>query len=532
MTTLKRIAIYLVIFVVLLSIAATLTTFWQSLDYYVYRTFYLDRSANIELPKRIFLIDLPHNAENKTGYDRANYRKRLSNLLDTISARKVRPGAVLLDIYFENEPQELETLKEALKRLRERTKVYGVYDMREYEEITFEKNEESQAREIYENYLEGYRLHTVFEEKMGVLFYESELQFPREGGGSELIEALPSKVARDVTLEDAPPSEPRGFVLPLGNEVSMERQTVQFRHAGDSTTGGTFSSPLNMDDKILIVGSLAADRIAKIDKTGIHLVAWALLDQLKGNALAKQPLTRPFVYLGLILFFAIFTALLFALFFKYMKKLQTKPLIISIISVVISLALLLVVGAAILSLGLVIPIGLPLIAILLSAILSWRFAHKFLVTGVAEGSQKYDVFISYSRGNSDWVIKNIYEPLCDFRKPNGDKLNLFFDKNSIGIGEAFTAKYMWAIVDSRFFLPIFSEEYYGKNHCRNEVDLAYKRSVEKLLTILPVAFSYGAVPQIYTHINFMDITVNPNFILDIQKVLVEHDEQKGDHASG
>ena len=34
-------------------------------------------------------------------------------------------------------------------------------------------------------------------------------------------------------------------------------------------------------------------------------------------------------------------------------------------------------------------------AMLIAALLCWRFAHKFLVTGVVEGSEKYDVFISY-----------------------------------------------------------------------------------------------------------------------------------------
>lgn len=519
MTTLKRLAVYLFIFLLLLSIAATLTNFWQSLDYYVYRTFYLDNSEQIEMSTGIQLIDIPHHAEHKTTYDRGNYRKRLSNLLDTIAAAKESPRAVVLDIYFENEPQELETLKRALKDVGEKTKVYGVYDMREYEQITFEENEDGQAVDIYENYLEGFRLHSMFEEKMGILFYESELPFPREAGGYELIEAVASKVARDVKLKDTPSLESRSFVLPLGNTQSIESQTVQFMHAGDHTTGGRFSSPLDIDGKILIIGSLTADRIAKIDKTGTHLVAWALMDQINNNTLAKQPLTQPFVYIGLILFFAIFTALLFALFFKYLKPLQTKPLVIALLALLTNIALLLAVGAAILSLGQVIPMGLPLMAILLSAVLSWRFAYKFLVTGVADGAQKYDVFISYSRGNSDWVIQNIYEPLMAFRKPNGDKLNIFFDRDSIGIGEAFTAKYMWAIVDSRIFIPVFSEEYYSKNHCRNEMDLAYKRSVEKLITVLPVAFSYESVPPIYTHINFIDITVNPNFIKDIENVL-------------
>ena len=161
----------------------------------------------------------------------------------------------------------------------------------------------------------------------------------------------------------------------------------------------------------------------------------------------------------------------------------------------------------------------------LAAILAWRFAHKFLVTGIVEGSQKYDVFISYSRQHSDWVIKNIYEPLRALRKPDGDKVSIFFDRDSIGIGEAFTSKYMWAIVDSRYFIPVFSEDYYRKNHCRNEVDLAYKRSVENMITILPIAHSYDTVPQIYSHINFVDITVTPNFIEGIKETLLDADKQ-------
>jgi hypothetical protein len=157
----------------------------------------------------------------------------------------------------------------------------------------------------------------------------------------------------------------------------------------------------------------------------------------------------------------------------------------------------------------------------IAALLAWRYAHKFLVTGIAEGGEKYDVFIRYSRGNKDWVIKNVYEPLNELRTSEGDKLNIFFDQKSIGIGEAFTSKYMWGIVDSRFFIPIISDEYYGKNHCKNEMDLAYKRSVEKLINILPIAFSYEVVPQIYTHINFSDISKNPDFFSSIKNELLK-----------
>ena len=119
------------------------------------------------------------------------------------------------------------------------------------------------------------------------------------------------------------------------------------------------------------------------------------------------------------------------------------------LSVGISVAALAMVAAAALTLKYVTPVGLTLFAIVLAGILAWRFALKFLVTGLAEGSAKYDAFISYSRQHSEWVVKNVYEPLKAMRKADGSELVVFFDRTEIGLGEAFTAKYMWAIVDSR-----------------------------------------------------------------------------------
>jgi hypothetical protein len=80
---------------------------------------------------------------------------------------------------------------------------------------------------------------------------------------------------------------------------------------------------------------------------------------------------------------------------------------------------------------------------------------------------------------------------------------------------------MWGIVDSKVFIPIISEEYYGKNHCKNEMDLAVKRSVEKLIRLMPIVFSYDCVPEAFQHINFTDITVNPNFIEAIKAELLK-----------
>jgi len=183
-----------------------------------------------------------------------------------------------------------------------------------------------------------------------------------------------------------------------------------------------------------------------------------------------------------------------------------------------------------LALKYVVPVGLTLFTIGLTGILAWHFALMFLVTGVAEGSGKYDAFISYSREHGDWVVKHVYEPLKAMRKADGSELAIFFDRAAIGPGEAFTSKYMWAIVDSRFFIPVFSDDYYGKNHTRNEMDLAYKRSVDKKIVILPIARTSSPVPEIYSHLNYLDASANPGFMEEIGRAILATPDSR-DRAS-
>jgi hypothetical protein len=272
---------------------------------------------------------------------------------------------------------------------------------------------------------------------------------------------------------------------------------------------------IDMDKKIMIVGDPKND-IIDLGSTSIpgpYVVTWAISDLLDENIRLKLPLENTSVIIGQMLFFAFFVALVFALIFKYVTWLQTKPLVIAILSFVIVLLLLFIYYKVILTFKAVIPIGQTIVAMLVAAGLCWRFAYKFLVTGIAEGAEKYDVFISYSHGpQAEWVEKNVYEPLAAYRKPNGDKLSIFFDKKSIGIGEAFTSKYMWAIVDTKYFVPVVTDEYYKKNHCKNELDLAVNRFVEKRIRINMLAFNYEAVPEPYRTFNYIEVGKNPNFI--------------------
>ncbi len=79
MTTLKRLSAYLLVFVILLS-GFGATPLSHSLDYFVYRTLYLDPPGQSALTENILLIDLPYRA-NDSDNDPTEYRLRLADLL-------------------------------------------------------------------------------------------------------------------------------------------------------------------------------------------------------------------------------------------------------------------------------------------------------------------------------------------------------------------------------------------------------------------------------------------------------------------
>jgi hypothetical protein len=169
---------------------------------------------------------------------------------------------------------------------------------------------------------------------------------------------------------------------------------------------------------------------------------------------------------------------------------------------------------------------LTLWGMILATLLTWRYSLKFMLPAVAEGSGAYDVFISYSHAESDFVHNKIYLPLSNARDSKGEPLSIFYDKNSIGISAEFTSKYMWAIANSKWFLPVFSKGYYDRNHCRNEVHLAYKRAVEKKIQITGVAkgFDEETVPPIYSGLNLGDAENNQQFMDRIIAEIIESRE--------
>ena len=527
MLTLRRLSPYFVVFVILFS-GFVATGLWHRLDYLVFRALYLGASTDNPVADIIRVVDVPQR-RNADG-DTTEYRLRLANLLNLIANdEQSRPSAVILDVDFVNSPAGLEELEDAVFRLKvRRVDVYAAFNARENKKASDVWYEHAQG--LYRNALKGYG-HTAFNISQGVLSYEPEMEL-RADYSTELLTALPVKVASD-HLGQGYQKASGPVVLAIGPETSVDGRTVAFMHEGAGTSGGTFRRTRDdaatvvtaevttaLDKKIVVIGSVKEDKDENAPQAGPKLLVWALNDELRGRRTSRQPLNHPGILLGQVVFFALLTVGVLALLFTYVKHLQTRPAALGGLAVAVSAATLALAAKAALFMNYVMPVGLALFAIGLAGLLAGRFASNFLVTGVADGSGEYDAFISYSRQHGDWVVNNVYEPLKAMRKADGTPLNVFFDRTEIGLGEAFTSKYMKAIVNARFFIAIFSPGYYDRNHCRNEMDLAYKRQVEKKITILPIAVDGGVVPEIYSVLNYKDAQADPRFMEEIEKAML------------
>lgn len=530
--TFNRLAIYILTFLVLLSLTFLLTNFWKDWDYSFYKSVYLDETtAADKLSEKIAIVNIEKPNLDSKSASLEVFRNRIISFLNIIEKSEENykiPEAILFDISFSKDTVLLKELRTAIEDVKAKgTKVYAAYSLKDYfneSAPVFEANDSGQARILYDSILDGGRLHTGFNIVDGLITYPSDIFLNGAFKDSIKIESLVKRVALNEE-SNAFKSEFEQLVTPLGPREAIEKQKHEFIESQDqSDITKHFDPPLDVHEKFVIVGDLKNDYQQDIATPRTYFLAWALNEKIIDNKIAKQPLDNPTVIVFQTLFLSFFSVLIFALLFKYVKRLQTKPKTLSVISFILSIVFLIIYGLLVYSFDKVIPIGLTLIGILIATLLSWRFAYKFLVTGVADGAKDIDLFISYSHGDSTWVRENVFEPLKDF-KVNGRDLKIFYDVKSIKVGEAFTSKYMWGIVDSRLFVPIMSKEYYNKNHCRNEMDLAYKRYVEKLIEIKPIAFSFDCIPPIYQHVIAKNLEEDKNFIDDIKEKLIEIDNK-------
>jgi hypothetical protein len=106
----------------------------------------------------------------------------------------------------------------------------------------------------------------------------------------------------------------------------------------------------------------------------------------------------------------------------------------------------------------------------------------------------------------------VYERLLKERNTDGSALRVFFDQRSIDPGEDFYKELALAIQGSRFFLPVYTSEYFTRAFCKFEIQRAALRHVQLGDFIVAIAREAVKIPIQFDHINYVDVEAAPDFM--------------------
>jgi len=531
-----RLLVYLVGFVLLLSISAIIfDDKLRNIDLYTYKALYFNSDYNDFNSNQISIIDLPPISKEKP----TDYRKRIVELLDTIYqlSMTLNPGErpnIILDFAFMENGEEDSDFIETINKLKaDVINVYGVYDVVVSNDgLNWQMNENNRDVELYDKFSKG-RLHTrVNVNCTGIIWYDSYLKFEDSiNNSNKLITALPLKVVKPKEIFTN--KDVQTFVLPYGSQENLKAHTWIYKPVKDSTNVTNKLLPIKNSDnefdvrnQYIIIGDFINDKVTINEETiipGSYLVAWAIFGQIN-NELSKQPINNPLLQFIIVLFGVGVILLVFNFIFKQFKKLQTKLILIAAISFLFGLIVLFIIVYFFTPENKIIRPSFPALSMFLTSIFIWQYKKIYIKRGLIEGNKTYDVFISYSRSQTKWVKNNLYNSLKGFRNSEDKKINIFFDEESIPEGELFHSYYRDAIINSKLFLPIFSEDYFNKNHCMEELKLALFRVTETKgsdneLKIYPLAFNIDKVPAQYRDRNITLIDDENTFMKKLKETL-------------
>jgi hypothetical protein len=142
---------------------------------------------------------------------------------------------------------------------------------------------------------------------------------------------------------------------------------------------------------------------------------------------------------------------------------------------------------------------------------------------MSDADSRYDVFISYSRDDSEWVIKHIYGPLLRCLLPDGRRPRIFFDvgKEGIPLGYSFQDVIAKAIENSSKVVLVYSASYFKKPMCEWELTMCltlYPLGQGKLVGVLKDPDESGLVPLKVSHINYLTVAA-PDWFTELCRAL-------------
>lgn len=532
----KIFTLYLLVFCAVGSIA--LTPLWHDLDWRVMQ--WLRHEPPPTFSPDILLVDVSYDDNPEV------YRERVGSLLGVLSGLTDMPRAVALDMYFAKDDRGMEAVKTGIASLRARkVPVYGAVSPLDESGNLSTKFMERHAAPIYTSDLDGF-WHTRFDVHLltSTAKYEPYLDLGQGIG----IPALAVRLAEDLFGRPALIKGETQF-LSLGTSDSVADKKYRFVPA--LSGGGEFApfvsgSQADFKGKLVIVGSREKDISPLEGRSGPEVLAWAVSDRILTTDTSSRlkVLTSPSLLLGMVALFCALAAGVYYLLFRFVTRLQDRLWVVATITVAVCLGALAVVVGILRLLDSVYPaVTLVVLGVAVTALLSWHYSHqalmqKTLQTLTSSYPDKYDVFISYSNTpeNLEWVRRNVYEPLTQVRKLDGSFLLPYFDKaGSIVAGDDWFSSLANGINESRFFVPIYTEDYFKSEFCLKEMEWAnYKRLNMRPPSkfILPVARKIHDIPSEYRLIQAIDVTVYPDFIEKIAHIILEDMHKRKSNALG
>lgn len=508
---------------VLLALVGGALQVWQMADHLVLRSLYLTRTP--EPAAGIRLIDIDYPAQARQGSPQG-YREAQGSALLQLAALPVPPRAVLIDIWISNNPDGAAALTQGIAALHAKgVKVYAAIEPKNRQGKLSADYMTWHFAPIYTDALDGHG-HTQLEFAFGMLKYQPELKLQTDAG-DRVIPALP--ILATVAQAD---SLPASLLIPVGDDALFKPLV---HHLASAASRFEPPIPPGVVLSHVIVGSFSEDSDNALQRPGPLLLAWALSDLLAGKAsVAREPLNHPLALLGLSALAMLWSMAGFALAFRIVRA-RVAPVRwpaaakgLALAAFGLSAVLLLGAGGVVLLAGRVMPVALPLACAALGALAAWFGARRWigneqvrreLAGSGEERAIQYDVFISYAHDPADnkaWVKSAVVAPLAALRHADGRPYKIFFDEAEIKVGRQWKSEIELALLGSLCAVPVYSERYFGRPYCREEIELADQLRIEGRLHMFPVARSVDGVPERYLRkVQYIDARANADFMGDL-----------------
>ncbi len=366
-------------------------------------------------------------------------------------------------------------------------------------------------------------------------FYRVCYSLPLMNGVSQALWSMMWRVLRDFTGAFST-CDSEHVPIPLGPPLAVRPPTVY-----GITSSHPFPSGADFNDQYLIVGTLRYDPMQH-PRPGPEMVAWALSDTLQGrlpktSGAVSQAYYRAEPQNGRLLLlvpaFSAFAALAFAAWFFLLRRLQLRavrpflPWISAALALCTGVAVFAAFESWMLSQGEIQPqITLISLGMVISSALcgvrgnqiEWELRYA-IDTSPAPEKHDYDVFISYAHDEGAWVFEHVYTPLRDARLSDGRPLSIFFDTSTIRFGTGWLDKMCLALDASRFIVPVYSEVYFRKPYCIEEIKRAYRKWImaggAQSRCVLPIMRGHAKVLQTVDPIQYESIDDNEHLVEEI-----------------